>query len=752
MPSEFVATACPHDCPSTCALEVERLAPDRIGAVRGARENDYTAGVICAKVARYAERVHHPGRLAQPLQRTGEKGAGAFRPIGWDDALDLIADAFVRATERHGPEAVWPYYYAGTMGLVQRDGIHRLRHVMGYSRQDDTICSRLSSDGWWAGVGTYMGSDPREMAKADLIVVWGCNPASTQVNVMTHIAKARKTRDAALVVVDPYETRTARVADHHVALRPGTDGALACGIMHVLFAEDFADRAYLARYTDCPEEFEAHLASRTPEWAAAITGIPAGEIVALARMIGRIKRTYIRLGYGFTRSRNGAANMHAASCIAAVTGAWQYEGGGAMHTNKSVYGIDATLIQGLDALDRSVRLLDMSRIGPVLTGDPADLGDGPPVTAIVMQNVNPAAVAPESARVREGLMREDLFLAVHEQFMTDTARYADIVLPATTFLEHDDIYVGGGHSYLLMGARVIEPYAEARSNHDVVCALAKRLGAAHPGFDMTAWELIDATLRRSGHPDAATLKAHALEGLHAGLRDRPSPERLRLAGRALPLQARLGADGAARDPDAGLPRPHGGDRRAGRRAPLPPRHRARAQLPQLELHRDPHQHRQGDAAERPLPPRRRPRPRLRRRRPHPHRQPAGLHPDPRAHRERQRPGQRHRQWPAARHRRRRERLAQHRLRGRARHQHADLGRARLPQRRRGLPRHRHLGPPCELGQIPTGRDRTRLPPPHPGPLLPEGRRGRRGRGVFVPPPPGRRGTGGGGGRRAAATP
>ena len=500
MSSEFVATACPHDCPSTCALEVELLAPDRIGAVRGARENDYTSGVICAKVARYAERVHHPGRLAEPLQRTGEKGAGEFRPIGWDDALDLIADAFVRATETHGREAVWPYYYAGTMGLVQRDGINRLRHVMGYSRQDETICSRLSSDGWWAGVGTYVGSDPREMAKADLIVVWGCNPASTQVNVMTHIAKARKTRGAALVVVDPYETRTARVADHHVALRPGTDGALACGIMHVLFAEDFADRAYLARYTDHPDELEAHLASRGPEWAAAITGIPAAEITALARMIGRIKRTYIRLGYGFTRSRNGAANMHAATCIAAVTGAWQYEGGGAMHTNKSVYGVDATLIEGLDAKDRSVRLLDMSRIGPILTGDPGDLGDGPPVTAIVMQNVNPAAVAPESVKVREGLERDDLFLAVHEQFMTDTARYADIVLPATTFLEHDDIYVGGGHSYLLMGARVIEPYAQTRSNHDAIRALAKRLGAEHPGFDMTAWELIDATLKRSGIP------------------------------------------------------------------------------------------------------------------------------------------------------------------------------------------------------------------------------------------------------------
>ena len=507
MPSEFVATVCPHDCPSTCALEVERVSPERIGAVRGARENDYTAGVICAKVARYAERVHHPGRLAHPLQRTGEKGVGAFRPIGWDDALDIIAEAFTRAAEKHGREAVWPYFYAGTMGLVQRDGINRLRHVMGYSLQDQTICARLSSDGWKAGAGALRGSDPREMAKSDLIVVWGCNPASTQVNVMTHVARARKERGAALVVVDPYKTRTARVADHHVAPRPGTDGALACGIMHVLFREGFADRPYLAQYTDCPDGLEAHLASRGPGWAAGITGLPAAEILDLARLIGRTRRTYLRLGYGFTRSRNGAANMHAAACIAAITGAWRYEGGGAMHTNAGVYGIDSTLIEGLDAYDPTVRLLDMSRIGPILTGDEGDLGDGPPVTASIMQNVNPAAVAPESARVRAGLRREDLFLAVHEQFMTDTARYADIVLPATTFLEHDDIYVGGGHSFLLMGAKVIEPHAEARSNHDVIRALAGRLGAEHPGFDMTAWKLIDATLKRSGHPDAATLKA-----------------------------------------------------------------------------------------------------------------------------------------------------------------------------------------------------------------------------------------------------
>jgi len=271
VPLDVVHSACPHDCPSTCALEVERLDAYRIGRVRGARDNPYTAVVVCAKVARYAERQHHPARLAQPLRRVGAKGEGmaAFRPIAWDDALDIVAEGLTRATQRYGSEAVWPYFYAGTMGLVQRDGIHRLRHVMRYSRQLETICVSLADAGWLAGVGVRRGVDGREMAEADLIVVWGGNPVATQVNAMTHISRARKERGAKLVVVDPYRTGSAEVADTHLMVRPGTDGALACAVMHVLFKEGYADRAYMARYADAPEELEAHLESRPPEWAAA---------------------------------------------------------------------------------------------------------------------------------------------------------------------------------------------------------------------------------------------------------------------------------------------------------------------------------------------------------------------------------------------------------------------------------------------------------------------------------------------------
>jgi anaerobic selenocysteine-containing dehydrogenase len=502
LPLDIVSSVCPHDCPSACALEVELIDGRRIGRVRGASAQPYTRGVVCAKVARYAERQHHPARLSRPLRRVGEKGVGAaaFVPISWEDALDDVAEGLTRAAQRYGSETVWPYYYAGTMGLVQRDGINRLRHAMRYSREHLSICSMLSDAGWRAGVGAKRGVDGREIAKSDLIVIWGGNPVSTQVNVMTHVATARKERGARLVVVDPYRTATAEQADIHLAPLPGTDGALACAVMHVLFTEGYADRGYMARYTDDPEGLEAHLATRDPAWAARITGLSEDEILDFARLYGRTKRSYIRVGYGFSRSRNGAAQLFAVTCLPAVTGAWAYEGGGALYSNLGLVALDLTLIEGLDQLDPATRILDQSRIGPVLTGDRRDIGDGPPVTALFIQNTNPMVVAPESGLVHRGFARSDLFVCVHEQFMTETAAMADMVLPATTFLEHDDLYPAGAHTYLQIGRAVLAPYAECRSNHDVICGLAERLGARHPGFAMSAIELIERTLRISGLP------------------------------------------------------------------------------------------------------------------------------------------------------------------------------------------------------------------------------------------------------------
>ncbi|MGB8843395.1 MAG: molybdopterin oxidoreductase family protein [Aliidongia sp.] len=496
MPDDIAHSVCPHDCPSTCSLEVELLGESRIGRIHGGQRDGYTAGVVCAKVARYAERQHHPDRLLTPLRRIGDKGTGraAFEPVSWEDALDLVAERFIQATQRYGTESVWPYFYAGTMGHVQRDGIDRLRHVMKYSRQFSTICTTLADGGWLAGVGVKRGVDSREIAESDLIVVWGGNPVSTQVNVMSHIQHARKHRGAKLVVVDPYRTGTAEAADLHLMVRPGTDVALACAVMHVLFKEGYADRAYMARYTDVPERLEAHLASRDPAWASAITGVPEAQILDFARLYGGTPRSFIRLGYGFSRTRNGSAQMHAVTCLPAVTGAWRHRGGGALYAGAALYDLEKTLIRGLDRLDETVRMLDQSRIGAVLTGDAGALKGGPPVTAMLIQNTNPMAVAPDSLTVRAGFARDDLFTCVHEQFLTETAAMADIVLPATTFLEHDDIYTASGHTMLQIARKIVEPPGEARQNHDVLAGLARRLGADHRGFGMSPWAIIEETL------------------------------------------------------------------------------------------------------------------------------------------------------------------------------------------------------------------------------------------------------------------
>ncbi|NJR13224.1 MAG: molybdopterin-dependent oxidoreductase [Phyllobacteriaceae bacterium] len=492
-------SVCPHDCPSACAIEVDIRADGTIGRLRGQKQNTYTDGVICAKVARYAERNHHPDRLLYPLIRVGAKGAGQWRRASWDEALDLVAARFREAEQRFGPETVWLNFYAGTMGQVQRDGINRLRHAKGYSNQFDSFCTNMAWTGYAMGTGSIRGADPREMAKSDCVVIWGTNAVSTQVNVMTHAMKARKERGAKIVAIDIYQSPTLKQADLPLVLRPGTDGALACAVMHILFRDGYANREYLARYADDAEGLEAHLKSRGPEWAAAITGLSIQEIEAFAQLVGTTPKTFFRLGYGFTRQRNGTINMHAASCIPVVTGAWLHEGGGAFHNNAAIFGLNKDVMQGAANADASRRWLDQGKIGRILTGDESALNGGPPVTALFIQNTNPANVAPEQRLVIEGLKRDDLFTVVHEQFMTDTARYADVVLPATTFLEHDDVYKGGGHQHVLFGPKLIDAPGETRENLFVHEELAKRLGVADAaGFGHTAREHVDIMLADSG--------------------------------------------------------------------------------------------------------------------------------------------------------------------------------------------------------------------------------------------------------------
>ncbi|WP_324763189.1 molybdopterin oxidoreductase family protein [Sinorhizobium meliloti] len=492
-------SVCPHDCPSACALEVDLTAEGRIGRVRGAAENTYTAGVICAKVARYAERIYHPGRLMVPQRRLGAKGEGRWQEISWETALDEIANQFVKAEQRHGSEAVWPYFYAGTMGQVQRDSIERLRHAKRYSGFFGSICTNMAWTGYTMATGTLRGPDPREMAKSDCVVIWGTNAVATQVNVMTHAVKARKERGAKIVVIDVYDNPTIKQADMGLVLKPGTDAALACAVMHVAFRDGHADRAYMAEFADDPAGLEAHLKTRGPEWASAITGLSVEEIEAFARLVGTTPRTYFRLGYGFTRQRNGSVAIHAAASVATVLGSWKHEGGGAFHSNNDIFRLDKRELVGSTLHDPDVRMLDQSQIGRVLTGDAEALRHRGPVTALLIQNTNPVNVAPEQRLVKRGFLRDDVFVAVHEQFMTDTAQVADIVLPATMFLEHDDLYRGGGHQHVLLGPKVVEPPPTVRTNLFVIEELAKRLGVADcPGFGMTERQHIDRLLANYG--------------------------------------------------------------------------------------------------------------------------------------------------------------------------------------------------------------------------------------------------------------
>lgn len=499
-------SVCPHDCPSTCALDVEVLDNHTIGRVRGASDDPYTAGVICEKVARYAERIHHPNRLLYPLKRIGKKGAGNWQRISWDEALDEVVAKFNAAEMEFGAESVWPFFYAGTMGHVQRDGIERLRHAKNYSRQYGTICSMIAWGGYTAGTGLLAGVNPEQMAESDCVIIWGTNPVHTQVNVMTHAMRAKK-RGAKIVVVDIYKTATMRQADMGLIIRPGSDGALACAVMHILLRDGMADSEYLRKYTDFDgardadgRSFAEHLSTRTPEWAAQITGLSVEEITEFAHLIGTKKASFFRLGYGFTRQRNGATNMHAALCIPAMTGAWQHRGGGAFHSNSGIWGLEKSLIEGKQLSTKPTRNLDMSELGPILTGNAKALKNGPPVKAMLIQNTNPAAVVPDQTLAREGFAREDLFVVVHEQFMTETAEMADIVLPATMFLEHEDFYTRGGHTRILYGPKIIDAPGETRSNHFVVTELAKRLGVATDDhFTRTDKQLVFETFARSGY-------------------------------------------------------------------------------------------------------------------------------------------------------------------------------------------------------------------------------------------------------------
>ena len=405
---------------------------------------------------------------------------------------------FLLAEERYGPQAVWPYYYAGTMGLVMRDGINRLRYAKKYSGFFETICNNLAWTASRPGPARFPVRIRARWRNRTSSIIWGTNAVNTQVNVMTHASRARKRRGAKIVAVDVYMNGTMEQADLPVLIRPGTDGALACALMHCLFRDGKADWDYLDRYTDAPRELAEHVRSRDPQWASRITDCPVETIEAFAALIGERKRAFFRLGYGFSRSRNGAANMHAASCIPAVTGAWLYEGGGAFYNNRAIYHWNKTMIEGLDVRDPSIRLLDQSRIGAVLTGE-----SGSPVERTAGGGHADPEYQSDVGRTRSGNRQARLCarrsVRVRARAIHDRDRGSRRRRVARHHVPRARRHLPGRRTPIHSArAKLIEPAGECRSNHDVICALAHRLGAKHPGFEMTPRELIDWTLTKSG--------------------------------------------------------------------------------------------------------------------------------------------------------------------------------------------------------------------------------------------------------------
>jgi anaerobic selenocysteine-containing dehydrogenase len=474
--TRVVRAACPHDCPDTCALEIT-VENGRAVKVEGAADHPTTRGVLCTKVARYLDRTYSSERVLYPLRRTGKKGKGDFEQIGWDRALDEIAGRFAEiAASPDGPQSILPYSYAGTMGLLQYCSMdRRFFHRLGASLLDRTICSSAGKAGYAATIGASIGTDLEQFENAKLILIWGSNPIVSNLHLWSRVQEAKR-RGAKLVAIDPYRSLTAEKCQVHLAPLPGTDAALALGMMHVLVAEDLLDHDYIARYTLGFDALRERLRDYPPGRAAEITGLRAEDIVALARDYGTIKPAAIRLNYGMQRHAGGAMAIRTAACLPALVGAWRDPAGGALLSSSGSYPIDSRHLERPDLIWSSPRTINMSTIGDALNDAK------PPVRAIFVYNSNPVAVAPDSAKVTAGFGREDLFCVVHDVFLTDTADYADIVLPATTQLEHLDVHSSYGHLYVLANNPSIAPLGEAKQNTEVFRLLAARMGFEEPCF------------------------------------------------------------------------------------------------------------------------------------------------------------------------------------------------------------------------------------------------------------------------------
>jgi len=511
MTTTQVRATCPLDCPDTCALLV--TVEDGVAtAVKGDPDHPTTAGVLCTKVSRYTERTYHEDRLLTPLRRVGKKGEGKFERISWDEALDIIA-ARLTPIAAANPQAILPYSYCGTMGLVQGESMSsRFFHQLGASLLDRTICASAGATGYRYTVGATIGTDMEQFQNAKLIIIWGGNPIASNLHFWMRAQEAKR-RGATLIAIDPYRSLTAEKCHQHIALLPGTDAALALGLMHVLIAEDWLDHDYIASHTLGFEALKERAAEWTPERTAETCGIAAAQIVELARLYGQTCRNgegaAIRANYGVQRVRGGGMAVRNIACLPALTGAWRHAAGGMQLSSSGSFPVNRKALQRPDLLQGTPRTINMSTIGDDLLKDTSP-EFGPQVEAVIVYNSNPLAVAPDSSKVAQGFAREDLFTVVLEQFQTDTVDYADIVLPATTQLEHVDAHSTYGHLYMMANNAAIAPLGEAKANTEIFRLLAQRMGFDDPCFqesdEVLAAQAFDASDARAVHFDWESLK------------------------------------------------------------------------------------------------------------------------------------------------------------------------------------------------------------------------------------------------------
>ncbi|MBR8358056.1 molybdopterin oxidoreductase family protein [Burkholderia vietnamiensis] len=493
---QIARAVCPHDCPDTCAMRVT-VENGKAIKVTGDPEHPPTQGVLCTKVSRYADRVHHPDRLTVPLKRIGAKGEGRFAPITWSEAFDEIGRRLGDIAAR-SPESILPYSYAGTMGLVQGEGIaQRFFHKIGASRLERTICAAAGAAGLRYTYGGNIGMHLEHFEESELILIWGANPIASSLHFWTRAQEAKR-RGARLVAIDPYRSLTAEKCHQHIALKPGTDGAFALGMMHVLITENLLDHDYIANHTVGFEALKARALSYPPERVARICGIDASELIELARRYGATRKASIRLNYGMQRVRGGGNAVRAIASLPALTGAWRDRAGGLLLSSSEFAPIDHAALLRPDLIPgwphKLPRIINMNAIGDALL-HPGDDAFGPKVEAVIVYNSNPVAVAPDSSKVAAGFAREDLFTVVLEHFQTDTADFADIVLPATTQLEHLDIHKSYGHTYVMANLPAIPPVGEARPNTEIFRGIARSMGLDEPALYHSDEQVAQAALR-----------------------------------------------------------------------------------------------------------------------------------------------------------------------------------------------------------------------------------------------------------------